>query len=95
MWGKQTRTMTKMQIARKPMKDEELLALFSGGPDQAPVQGVLEICARLEDAMVLAGIGERDERERAALMRDVGTVRELRDQVLSFATEAFRRSKQG
>jgi hypothetical protein len=94
MWGKRE-TQAKVQIVRKPMRDEELLALFAGGPDQAPVQGALEICARLEDAMVLAGIGEKDEKERAALMRDVGTVREVKNQVLSFATEAFRRSKQG
>lgn len=85
----------RVEIARKPMQDEQLLALFAGGPEQAAVQGVMEICQRLEDAMVSAGIGEKDVAERAALMRDVGTVREVRDQVMSFAREGMKRKQGG
>jgi hypothetical protein len=80
-----------VEVRRKSMTDEGLLELFKGGPEQAAVVGVNEICQRLEDAMILAGIGERDPEERAALMRDVGTVREVRNQMMSFATEALKR----
>ena len=85
MWGKRIR------VERTGMRDEEVLALFAGGPDQAAVRGVVEICQRLEDRMIDAGIGERDVEERGALMRDIGTVREIRNQMLSFAMEAQKR----
>ena len=87
MWAK----MTRVRVERRDMRDEELLALFAGGPDQAAVKGVMEICQRLEDQMIAAGVGERDAQERAALMRDIGTVREIRNQMLSFAVEAQKR----
>ncbi len=80
-----------IEVVRKPMTDEELLALFRGGPEQAPIVGMMEVLQRLEDAMILNGIGERDPVERAALMRDVGTVREVKTQVLSFAREGLKR----
>jgi len=82
-----------VELRQKRMTDEELLALFAGGPEQAAVQEVLEILARLEAAILENGIGERDKEERAALMRDVGTVREVRTQVMSFTVEGLRRQQ--
>jgi FixJ family two-component response regulator len=84
-----------VEVRRKSMADGELLALFKGGPDQAAVVGVNEICQRLEDAMILNGQRLSKMANHVKTIQAIATLTDREREILNFLCEGKSSKKIG